>query len=400
MNFYVAKKIDHFIGVPVCFFFSFFERLKKVFFPRKGTNELPKKILFIELSEIGSVILSYSAVEKAKKEYQNADIYFWIFKENSEILCLLDFIPYDNILLMRSRNIFVLFIDILRNLRKIQREKIDTVIDMELFSRFSSILGYLSRARIRVGFHEHGMKGAYRGGLHTRKVIYNPRIHISRNFESLVDSLKFSSEHTPLIGKQQQEQVSKLPEINIDEREKEKILHRLQEVNSSINEKSKIVIMHIGFEDKVYIRRWPVKCCLELLQRVLQSQNVFVVIIGLGSENRGTELFKHERCLNLIGKTTIRELLALFSISQVLVSHDSGIVHVASLTNINIVVLFGPETPALYRPLAGNIKIFYKNLECSPCLTAFNQRISNCENNICITSITVDEVYGEVNKII
>ena len=271
---------------------------------------------------------------------------------------------------------------------------------MELFSRFSTILSYLSGAKIRVGFCKGKTKGPYRGNLHTRKVIYNPSLHMSRNFEFLVNSLELSSKDIPLIEKLQNTNTFELPKILSSDTEREKIIHKLQAINSSISRESKIVIMHVGFKDKIYIRRWPVEHYLELIQLVLQDKNVFIVLIGLKSTDRKTRLFKHQRCLNLIGKTTIKELLALFSISGVLISHDSGIVHVASLTDINIVVLFGPETPVLYTPLTSNKTVLYSSLDCSPCISAYNNRRSSCKNNKCLEMITVDQVYEAARKYI
>lgn len=400
MNIKLARTIDHFLGIFICFVLSAVEDLKKHLFCKERTKVSPEKILFLGLSEIGSAILAVPAILKTKERYPDAEIYFWIFKENVDILYLLDFVPKDNIIVMRSRNIFVLLVDAFRSLRKIKKENIDTVIDMELFSRFSSILSYLSGAKTRVGFFKGKAKGPYRGNLHTHKVIYNPSIHISRNFDFLVDSFKFSSKNSSLARQQQEKGAFKLPKIYINEQENEKILYKLQAMNSSINKKSKIVIMHIGFKDKIYIRRWPVERYQELIQRVLQDKNVFVVVVGLGSIERRAELLKHQRCLNLIGKTTIRELLTLFSISQVLISHDSGVVHIASLTDIYIIALFGPETPLLYEPLVENKKIFYKGLTCSPCLSAFNHRNSACKDNKCMQAITVEEIYGIAKKYI
>ena len=389
MNIKFARTIDHFLGILICFVLSTVEDFKKRLFCKKRVKVSPEKILFLGLSEIGSAILAIPAIMKTKERYPDAEIYFWIFKENADTLYLLDFVPKDNIIVMRSRNIFILFVDAFRNLRKIKKENIDTIVDIELFSRFSSILSYLSGAKTRIGFYKGKRKGPYRGNLHTHRVIYDPSIHISKNFELLVDSLKTST-------KQWQEIDSfKLPKISLNNEERRKIIDKLKSINSSVNENSKIVIMHVGFEDKIHIRRWPVKYYLELIQRVLQSENVFVVVVGLGSAGRKVNLFQHQRCVSFIGKTTIRELLALFSISQVLVSHDSGVVHIASLTNIDIIALFGPETPKLYAPLTSRKIIFYSNLACSPCITAYS-RSSTCKDNQCLKRITVEEVYNGV----
>jgi len=70
-------------------------------------------------------------------------------------------------------------------------------------------------------------------------------------------------------------------------------------------------------------------------------------------------------------------------------------VHLASLTEINIIALFGPEAPLLYKPLSDKSIILYKDFACSPCLSAYNYRSSACKDNICLRAITVDEVYNQ-----
>ncbi len=158
MKINTARKIDYFVGIPLCFFFSIIENIKKYLFSKSIIKILPKKIVFLEFSEIGSAILAYPLVERMKEKYPDAEIYFWIFKENSEILNLFDLIPEKNIIVMRSKSIITLFIDTLKNMRRIRKEEIDTLIDLELFSRFSSILSYLSGARVRVGFYKYKLE--------------------------------------------------------------------------------------------------------------------------------------------------------------------------------------------------------------------------------------------------
>ena len=59
-----------------------------------------------------------------------------------------------------------------------------------------------------------------------------------------------------------------------------------------------------------------------------------------------------ERAVSFAGQTTLRELLTLYTIADVLVTNDSGPAHFASLTPVHTVVLFGPETPRLFGSLA------------------------------------------------
>jgi ADP-heptose:LPS heptosyltransferase len=105
-----------------------------------------------------------------------------------------------------------------------------------------------------------------------------------------------------------------------------------------------------------------------------------------------------EHAVSFAGQTTMRELLALYSIADVLVTNDSGPAHFASLTAVHTVVLFGPETPRLFGSLSPATTVIWKELACSPCVSVFNHRLSPCRNNVCMQSITVDEVYVAVRN--
>jgi ADP-heptose:LPS heptosyltransferase len=99
------------------------------------------------------------------------------------------------------------------------------------------------------------------------------------------------------------------------------------------------------------------------------------------------------RCVSVAGQTTLSQLLALFSISRVLVTNDSGPAHFATMTRINVVTLFGPETPQLFAARTPRNHVIWAGLPCSPCINAFNNRESRCRDNLCMQHITVDEVF-------
>ncbi len=98
----------------------------------------------------------------------------------------------------------------------------------------------------------------------------------------------------------------------------------------------------------------------------------------------------------MAGKTTLRQLLVLYCLADVLVTNDSGPAHFATLTPIRTITLFGPETPALFGARTPRTNIIWKGLPCSPCVSAYNNRMSACPDNICMQRITVDEVFDKV----
>ena len=102
-------------------------------------------------------------------------------------------------------------------------------------------------------------------------------------------------------------------------------------------------------------------------------------------------------CLDLTGYTrSIRELLMLFHASALLITNDGGPGHFATLTPIPTIVFFGPETGRLYGPLGPRNTVLELGLACSPCLSAYNHRLSFCDgDNQCLKRIAPDPVLAQ-----
>jgi ADP-heptose:LPS heptosyltransferase len=103
--------------------------------------------------------------------------------------------------------------------------------------------------------------------------------------------------------------------------------------------------------------------------------------------------------MSLAGKTTLRQVLVLYTRSEILVTNDSGPAHFASMTPVHVVTLFGPETPALFAARSPNTTVLWAGIACSPCVNAYNNRQSVCRNNLCMQAITVDDVFEKVTAL-
>ena len=102
------------------------------------------------------------------------------------------------------------------------------------------------------------------------------------------------------------------------------------------------------------------------------------------------------RCVSFAGKTTLRQLIVLYTLADVLVTNDSGPAHFATLTPVHVVTLFGPETPKLFAARTPRNTVLWAGIACSPCVSAYNNRLSPCRDNRCMQAITVDQVFEAV----
>jgi ADP-heptose:LPS heptosyltransferase len=402
MNIDLSRWIDKNAGAPLCFFVSALDRTSKLFGINKPNySRKIKKALFIELSEMGSAILAYPAIRRLKQAYPGAEPYFLIFDGNKESAKLLDIIPKKNIITIRENSPVFFVLDTISAIFKIRKLKLDAVFDLELFARFTAIITGLSGGNLKVGFHKHTMESLYRGNFLTHKVSYNPHMHISMNFLSLVQSLNSKKDETPMTKRNVLGCDISAPKSKLTRKDANMMYKKLKWINPAFSRSSKLAVLNPN-AGLLPIRAWPLRNYAELARKIIKNhKDTFIAVIGVKDASKDAKIIANaagNRCIDLTNKTTLKEVVDIFNISKVLVTNDSGPAHFASLTPIKNIVLFGPETPKLYCPLGKNATPIYSDFACSPCVSAFNQRKTMCKDNKCLKAIKVDDVYNLVKK--
>src|SRR6185369_6686447 len=89
----------------------------------------------------------------------------------------------------RTASAPALGISLVREILAIRRRGIDTCVDLEFFARATALIAFLTGARSRVGLHAFAGAGPYRGDLFTHRVLYNPHLHTSAMFATLMSAL-------------------------------------------------------------------------------------------------------------------------------------------------------------------------------------------------------------------
>jgi ADP-heptose:LPS heptosyltransferase len=235
-------------------------------------------------------------------------------------------------------------------------------------------------------------------------VIYNPHVHTWQSLMALVAALDVPTDELPLgkfpISPNEECVVPRHVSDATSRRRLEALL--LQESPAVAGKR--LIAVNPNASKLISIRKWPLESYARLVDRLLEDPRNACVITGLPSEREDAQYIldrvKSDRLVSLTGKTTLRELIELFSLADLLVTNDSGPAHFASLTDIHVVVFFGPETPELYRPITDRCTVMYSEFACSPCVSAFNQRRSVCTNNRCLQTIPVEQVHAAITEIL
>ena len=398
------RAIDHWVGVPLCAIASpvvaLIDGVKNIF---SRSPEAPRKLLFIELSEMGSAILVDPAMRNAQA--RGAELFFLIFKSNRASLTLLNTVKPENIFTIDSSSLGGLIKDTLQFLLVARKHRIDTVIDLELFSRFTALLTGLCGARRRVGYHIFHGEGLWRGFMLTRKVHYNPHIHITKNFLSLIHAAFAQEIEVPFSKIHIADSEVHLEQAVIDPAVLSKVRERIEKLSATFNiafkqGEQRLILVNPNASDLLPQRRWAQQRFSELIQGLNQRYpNDLILITGSPAEFAYVEKVRAvanvKNALNFAGQVSFAELPPLYTLSDVMVTNDSGPGHFSAVTSLRTVVLFGPETPALYGSIGKSIAIT-ANLACSPCVSAANHRKTPCHDNVCMQAITVAQVLEKM----
>ena len=389
------RTVDRVVGVPACALLTLHRRL----FGRRPDGPV-RRILFVKLAEQGSTVLAETAIREAIARVGRDNVFFLVFAENRFILDVMGLVPEGNVVAIDASSLPVVAWSTLRALRRLRALGVDTAIDLEFFARSSVILAYLSGASRRVGLHAYEGAGPWRGDLLTHRLNYNPYIHTGDLFRLLVAALDQPPDQFPAYPSG--------PPAN-DERPSEPRSPKAADLDAvaamlrewtGVAATPPIVLLNANCGDLVPLRRWAEDRYIELARRLLEARpDLRIVFTGRPDEAPGAERLARAvaspRCVSFAGRTTLGQLLALYSLSQVLVTNDSGPAHFATLTPIDVVTLFGPETPSLFAARSPRNHVLWAGLACSPCVSAFNNRLSDCRDNLCMQRIPVDDVLGE-----
>jgi ADP-heptose:LPS heptosyltransferase len=237
----------------------------------------------------------------------------------------------------------------------------------------------------------------------THRLRYNPFLHASQTFGSMVAALDVDPQTLPTLDL--------VPAVYTDLKPFRPSARELNDVEKLIKHElgdretlPRLILLNANSGDLMPLRRWPRERYLDLACHLLQHYpEVCIAFTGSPDEAHDAAsmaaAIDSSRCITLGGKTTLRELLVLYCLAEVMVTNDSGPVHYAALTPINVVALYGPETPTVFGPRTPRSEVFWAGIACSPCLSAFNNRWTACTNNMCMQRIGVEAVFDTVCRV-
>ena len=358
------KFIDHWVGSPICVVLAVFNRLFHPFYKRylKVPHEFlpPRNILIIKFFGIGSIALASSLVANIRGKYKDSKIIFLTFRENLEIIEILSLA--DDVLIIDTKGPFVLIGSIWRSILYCHRRKIDIAMDIEFYSKFSTIMSFVSGAPLRMGF---SIARFWRDSLVNVPICFNYSRHILEIYGMFASALLI--EDQDLYTKK----------IIIADDQKAEVLKLLK--NKNVTDLKKTIGLNIHASDLALFRRWPLPKFVALAEIFLAQYSQWnIILTGVKDEGPYSREFLsllpsqwHSRVINLTGELTLNQILALLAQLPCFITNDTGPFHLAKIVGTPTVSLWGPSSVDLYGPYQKEKElhdVIHKRFPCSPCL--------------------------------
>jgi hypothetical protein len=226
-------------------------------------------------------------------------------------------VQHENISTVSLKGFRALLWNALLVLRRLRTLKLDAAVDLGFFSRGSAALTFLAGARRRVGFHAFFGGGPYRGNLLTHRLPYNPHLHAGHTFLTLVEAALRDPATLPALDP--------LPPPQEGEpRQASPAADEVTEVKELLRREAggcpRLILLNPNAGDLLPSRRWPDERYVKLARRLLAKYpEVFVVMTGAPGERAATDELVCQvgsrRCISLAGKTTLRQLLVLYTLA-------------------------------------------------------------------------------------
>lgn len=333
-----------------------------------------ERILIVEVNWVGDVLFSTPAIRAIRKIHPGAYIAALVVPRGKEVLSGNNYL--DEIIVLDEAGRYKGFLGALRLIRDLRMRRFEIVYFFHRsFSR--TLCCFLAGIKKRIGYYTKK-----RGFLLTRKIIYpSGPYHRADIYHYVVTGTKIPKEE-------------RYCNFFVSNEDRVYVGHLLQD--QKIGKDKKIVVLHVG--GNWDLKLWPRKHFAELVDCLVRLYNVDIVISGTHKDlSYAQEIadLSYYKPVILCGMTTLKQLGALFQRCDLVISADSGPLHIALAVKAKVIALFGPTSPEITGPLGlGDYSVLLnKGTSCViPCYHLA------CRDNICMSSLTPDMVLKEVEK--
>jgi ADP-heptose:LPS heptosyltransferase len=362
--------VDTYIGMPLVYVNMFFAKLLGKLLKRNHLlHEMPNEICVIKLLGFGSIIMASDAIYSIKKKYPTTQLTIICAKSiyaGIESLGL-----FDEIYIINDDSLLRTIWSSLHIVFKLQKRKCLWTLDLEVYSKLTSVLSLWTMAANRFGFYFNEV--VFRGNLNKHNIFFNPVIQVEENYKRMIHELGINFFEPFFIPGFEQKNMA-LNQTHIA-------------VNNTCSELSPE-------------RKMKAHQLAELINWIVTETHFDVALLGAPNDFETnnhfieTNLKQHvARIKNIAGVLSFKNYyLYLYNHCKMMITIDSAPLHIANKLNIPCISLWGPTTPSSRINVNYEKNAFvYLGVSCSPC-AHFIDKIPCQGNNFCIQQIQLTQI--------
>jgi len=341
----------------------------------------------IRLDLIGDLVLSMTTVRALKHAYPDTAIDLLALPASAKIVTgdpdLNEIITYDPNVWRRPKALLQLknWRNAFTMLSQLHARNYDIAISV--FGKWAGILAAVSGAKRRVGFGRESYPGLmtdnvrgrhWRSGDHKHEVDYCLELARAAGATTSTED--------------------RIPHLNVDplaQQQLEQLLER-----EGIDLEKPIIVCHISANNG-QSKRWPIPFWSNLIDKLIRGQNAQVMFTGAPEDTPLIECVTRQmqqQATNMAGKTSLPQLVALLKRANLVISGDSGPMHIAAAVGTPLIAIHGPTDPALSGPVSPTATVLRSDIWCSPCYNAKDSADCRFFTTQCMKNILPSQVYN------
>ncbi|MCL5674180.1 MAG: glycosyltransferase family 9 protein [Candidatus Omnitrophica bacterium] len=322
-----------------------------------------QKILVIKTGALGDMVLASVSFIAIRENYKNSGVYLLTDEKFKDVVGACP--VFEKVYFLKGH-----ILKDVKTLLNIRREKPCITFDIQ-GNFISNFFSFVSGGKERIGFYSNLPGKIFLTKSVKRKNILNP-----------VDG------QFPLLKKAGIKNFSSNMKVWISEKKREDFRSFIK--TQSFDTNKKWIVIHPVSSEGWFTKRWPKDYFAELSDILIKKGYQIIFIGSKDGCNYIEEIIKKMKTepVNLCGKTDFARLVLLLEKSEILITTDSGPMHIGAASGTKVLGIFGPTDPGKHCP--PGVEYIYKKSWCGPCYKKV------CDDLRCMKEITVDQVLNKV----
>ena len=352
----LLKLIDRYIGIPLIFLLGFFKK-------RRALPSKIEKVALLKTAAIGDTTILTGVIKDIEEYDTNVKMTLFTGSSNYEFAKLLK---------KEFKNLEVVKLSIknpFKAIKIIRSNQFDLFLDFGPWPRLNAIFAFFSNSKYTIGFKTSNQ---YRHFAYDQAVLHSKEVHELQNYKKIVKVVGVNKNN--------------LPQINF--------------VKDSKKDDHIVSIHMFPGGSRSYLKEWPDEYWIETINYLTKNNKTVYLTGAKVDQNRAEQIKKlckdKDKIIVTAGKYTLEETIKLLSRSKLVISVNTGVMHLASALKCNLIALHGPTSFRRWGPLNSNSISLQSHLECSPCLNLGFEY--GCNENKCMKTIDANKVIESINK--